>query len=270
MATFGGFGRPAAGASASAAGASSGSLGKKPLSGLAKWGAKKGEQAQEPERRGGGPRRRQKHLAHGTWKLVYADFVTVLMAFFIVVWILLFDLVSQRKKLDMSCIKPLAAELERRIAEDKSLQAGKVPFQVEYSLEGLRLTLLDNNQPMFQRGSSVLSDFAKAQFMKIANVVEMCPTHKLKIEGYTDATPYAGGVLGYSNWELSTERANAARRELLAQKVSVDRISQVIGYGDSVPSIPDNPADPLNRRISITVLPPLLQSGGDLTMDLKE
>lgn len=110
---------------------------------------------------------------------------------------------------------------------------------------------------MFQTGGAVLSEFAKEQFSKIASVVDMCPTHKLKIEGYTDATPYAGGVMGYGNWELSAERANAARRELLSQKVASDRIAQVIGYGDSVPSMPEDPTNPLNRRISITVLPPL-------------
>lgn len=199
----------------------------------------------------------KKHVPHGNWKLVYADFVTVLMAFFIVVWIMLFDLVSERDKLDTSCLKPLASELQRQIEADRALSKGKNPLVVDYSVEGLRVTLLDTQKPMFQTGGAILSEFAKEQFSKIASVVDMCPTHKLKIEGYTDATPYSGGVLGYGNWELSTERANAARRELLSQKVASDRIAQVIGYGDSVPSMPDEPTNPLNRRISITVLPPL-------------
>ena len=94
-----------------------------------------------------------------------------------------------------------------------------------------------------------------------------CLAHKLKIEGYTDATGYAGGSTGYGNWELSTERANAARRELLAQKISADRIAQIIGYGDSMPSIPEDPTSPLNRRISITVLPPLKEKGQPLSFD---
>lgn len=207
-------------------------------------------------RRGRAPKREKRHVAHGNWKLVYADFVTVLMAFFIVVWIMLFDLVSEREKLDVSCLKPLADGLQQQINDDKSLKSGRAPLQVEYSIEGLRVTLLDTQEPMFQRGGTSLSEFAKKQFAKIASVVDMCPTHKLKIEGYTDATPYAGGVTGYGNWELSAERANAARRELLAQKVASDRIAQVIGYGDSVPTLPDDPTNALNRRISITVLPP--------------
>lgn len=202
------------------------------------------------------PKKASRPASHGTWKLVYADFVTVLMAFFIVVWIILFDLVSEREKLDVTCLKPLATALKQQIDDDRSLDAKKVPLRIDYSVEGLQLTLLDNNEPMFQKGGAVLSDFARKQFSKISSVVELCPTHKIKIEGYTDATPYAGGVTGYGNWELSTERANAARRELLAQKVSADRIAQVIGYGDSMPSLPNDPTNPLNRRISITVIPP--------------
>jgi chemotaxis protein MotB len=110
-----------------------------------------------------------------------------------------------------------------------------------------------------------LSDFAKKQFQKIAAVANKCPTHKLKIEGYTDAEPYGGGgTVGYSNWELSAERANSARRELILEKVPTERISQVIGYGDSVPSMPQDPINPLNRRISITIIPPKI--GGQVKM----
>jgi chemotaxis protein MotB len=203
----------------------------------------------------------KKNVAHGNWKLVYADFVTVLMAFFLVVWIMLFDLVSERDKLDTSCLQPIAQELQRQLDVEKDGK-NKSYMVVDYSIEGLRLTLLDTQKPMFQTGGAVLSDFAKEQFTKIASVVQMCPTHKLKIEGYTDATSYSGGVTGYGNWELSTERANAARRELLAQNVAPQRIAQVIGYGDSVPSMPEDPTNPLNRRISITVLPPIKEKAG--------
>ena len=220
-------------------------------------------------RRGRPPKKARRHAAHGNWKLVYADFVTVLMAFFIVVWILLFDLVSEREKFDKTCLDLLNTALQKQINDDQMLQSGTNPLQVEYSQEGLRVTLLDTREPMFQRGGTALSDFAKKQFQKIASVVDMCPTHKLKIEGYTDSMPYAGGAVGYGNWELSGERANAARRELIAQKVAFDRIAQVIGYGDSVPTLPDDPTNAINRRISITILPPL-KVKRDLMMNDKD
>jgi chemotaxis protein MotB len=210
--------------------------------------------AQLPSRRPPAARK-TRELSHGNWKLVYADFVTVLMAFFLVVWIILFDKVSKIPERDMTCINDLAMNLQEQIEADKQIKKGVSPIQIELNYDGLRLTLLDNNQPMFQSGQSVLSEFAKSQFDKIAKSVNICPKNRLRIEGYTDASKYAGGVTGYGNWELSAERANSARRELLVRQVASERISQVIGYGDSVPSLPDDPENPLNRRISITVLP---------------
>ena len=201
-------------------------------------------------------KRIKKVIHHGAWKLVYADFVTVLMAFFIVVWVMLFDNISKRERIDTSCIEPVANELKALIESDAGLQSGKMPFDIDYSSDGLRITLKDAGDPLFQRGGTVLSDFAKKQFQKIASVANKCPTHKLKIEGYTDAEPYGGGAKGYSNWELSAERANSARRELIAETVPIERIAQVSGYGDSVPSMPADPTKPLNRRISITIIPP--------------
>lgn len=201
----------------------------------------------------------RKEVKHGAWKLVYADFVTVLMAFFIVVWVMLFDNISKRERIDTSCIEPVAKELKELIQGDTGLQSGKMPFDIDYSTDGLRITLKDAGEPLFQRGGTTLSDFAKKQFQKIAAVANKCPTHKLKIEGYTDSEAYAGGTNGYSNWELSAERANSARRELIAEKVPIDRIAQVIGYGDSVPSMPQDPTNPLNRRISITIIPPKIK-----------
>jgi flagellar motor protein MotB len=206
-------------------------------------------------------KRRESHDNHGTWKLVYADFVTVLMAFFIVTWIITFDKLSKIPQRDMSCITRMADDLKRQIEADAKLTRGKVPIDIELLADGLRLTLLDNNQPMFQSGQAVLSPFAKEQFAKIAAAVNLCEANPLMIEGYTDATPYGGGVTGYGNWELSAERANAARRELLSKEVKSTRISQVIGYGDSRPSLPDDPTNALNRRISITVLPTITMPG---------
>ena len=145
--------------------------------------------AQPQHSRKGHQKRHKKHATHGAWKLVYADFVTVLMAFFIVVWVMLFDNISKRERIDTSCIEPVAKELKELIAGDAGLQSGKAPFDIDYSTDGLRITLKDAGEPLFQRGGTVLSDFAKKQFQKIAAVANKCPTHKLKIEGYTDAEP---------------------------------------------------------------------------------
>jgi len=205
-------------------------------------------------RRGRPPKRSRRSVSHGNWKLVYADFVTVLMAFFIVVWILLFDLVSEREKFDKTCLTPLNAALQKQINEDQVLQSGTNPLQIEYSQEGLRVTLLDTREPMFQRGGTTLSDFAKKQFQKIASVVDMCPTHKLKIEGYTDSMPYSGGATGYGNWELSSDRANAARRVLIAGGMEEVKLIRVLGLASAVLLDKDNPENPINRRISIVAL----------------
>ena len=124
-------------------------------------------------RRGRAPKRERRHSAHGNWKLVYADFVTVLMAFFIVVWILLFDLVSERERFDKTCLDPLNAALQKQINEDQVLQSGNNPLQIEYSQEGLRVTLLDTREPMFQRGGTTLSDFATKRQWQAACITKM-------------------------------------------------------------------------------------------------
>ena len=208
-----------------------------------------------PQRKGY-KKRQKKHSGHGAWKLVYADFVTVLMAFFIVVWVMLFDNISNREKVDLSCIQPLAESLQKQIKTSETNNSEKIPLQVDFSSDGLRLTLLDGNTPTFQSGGSKLSNFAVTQFQMLATQLNTCPTHRVKIEGYTDAEPYQGGQSSYTNWELSIERANTARRELITHNVEIKRVGQVIGYGDSVPALPDDPKNALNRRISITVIPP--------------
>lgn len=196
------------------------------------------------------------HRKHGTWKLVYADFVTVLVAFFMVVWVQLWDKVSKIPEIDMRCIEKMAQDLRADYSGGSvDRQRKRSPLEIDLRPDGLRLTLIDTEKPMFESGQAVLSGFAKTQFSRIAEAVNGCPSNKLKIEGYTDANPFGGGGQNYTNWELSSDRANAARRELLANKVKELRISQVIGYGDSVPALIDDPKNSLNRRISITILP---------------
>lgn len=211
-------------------------------------------------RRAIGSKNIRKPASHGRWKLVYADFVTVLMAFFIVAWVLLFDLVSKELKIDRTCTNQIGEDVRELLARRPKIEGSRDPIEVvsDYSVPGVRFTLVDSASPMFQSGSARLSAFGAPYLDIIAEAVLKCPAdHLLKIEGYTDGTQYAGGVTGYGNWELSAERANTARRELIRRNVDTTRISEVTGYGDSRPALPDDPKNPLNRRISITLLAPL-------------
>lgn len=201
----------------------------------------------------------------GRWKLVYADFITVLMAFFIVTWILTYDKLSKEKfEFDRSCTNEIANLVRSSLASNPAFSGGKMPIEVanDFLVPGVRFTLVDSLKPMFESGSSRLSSFAEPHLDTIAAAVSQCPSnHKLRIEGYTDATPYAGGDLSYGNWELSAERANTARRELLKRGIDTDQIAEVTGYGDSRPALRDDPRNPLNRRVSITLLAPLTERG---------
>ncbi len=117
--------------------------------------------------------------------------------------------------------------------------------------DGLRIQLVDaEGRPMFRSGSAELRDYARAMFAKVGATVATLP-NRLSIIGHTDDI---GGDVGYSNWELSADRANAARRVLRAAHVSPDRIAEVVGRAASEPLYPDQPGRPENRRITIVVL----------------
>ena len=195
----------------------------------------------------------------GRWKLVYADFVTVLMAFFMVVWILLYKNVVKEKNRDRTCTTEIAEAVRGIVASDPTVVKGREPIQVldDYSVEGVRLTLVDAGGAMFQSGKSEISDFAKKHFDTIAAAISKCPaSHKLMIEGYTDSVKFSGDAAGFGNWDLSSARANAARRELLVRGLDEGHFEAVVGYGDSRPVLPDDPKNAVNRRVSITVIAP--------------
>ena len=134
---------------------------------------------------------------------------------------------------------------------------------IENTPEGLRIQLVDQDkQPMFPLGSAEMLEPAKKLMAVIAQVVKRMP-NKVSISGHTDSTPYAA-TGKYGNWELSTDRANASRREFIADGVPVDRVSRVAGLADREPLVPDDAASPRNRRISIV----LLREGKDQISDL--
>ena len=133
--------------------------------------------AEEPTLRSRRQRKPKRELGHGNWKLVYADFVTVLMAFFLVCWILLYNLLSEIEPVDNACIKQMAEELNRQIDNDNKLKRGAIPIQIDLEPLGLRLTLLDNSQPMFQSGGTTLSPLwvSPTAFSSPWVIVAFCP-----------------------------------------------------------------------------------------------
>jgi chemotaxis protein MotB len=124
---------------------------------------------------------------------------------------------------------------------------------IDNTPEGLRIQLVDQDkQPMFPLGSAEMLDPAKKLIALVAQAVHRLP-NKISISGHTDSTTYPMGGK-YSNWELSSDRANASRREFIADGVAAERVARVSGLADGDPLVPKDPASPRNRRISIVLL----------------
>jgi chemotaxis protein MotB len=165
-----------------------------------------------------------------------------------------------------------AEELERRFAEREERRFAAAEFTLRQAVEqlpelkgladnllvdrtpeGLRVQLVDQEKsPMFALGSYELVDSAKKLIAVVTQVVQRLP-NKITITGHTDAVPYPGGRK-YTNWELSADRANASRREFLADGLPEDRIGRVTGVADRDPLVADQPTSPRNRRISVVLL----------------
>jgi chemotaxis protein MotB len=175
------------------------------------------------------------------------------------------DYEARRKEVEEAAARKAAVELEEKqfaAAEEnlhKSIEA--VPelkafadnLMIDRTPEGLRIQLVDQSKTaMFPRGSAVMYDYTRELLRKIAEVIKRQP-QPISVAGHTDSTPYADPT-GYSNWELSADRANASRRVLTDAGVPTERITQVVGKADREPLVTDNPADPRNRRITIILL----------------
>ena len=253
----------------------------------------------------------------GAWKIAYADFVTAMMAFFLLMWLLGStakgdlegiaehfktplkvamqggsgsgdsssvikgggtDLTRQTGQVKMGEIesedksynlKAARAELERQEAQrlatlKKKLEAAidsnptlrqfKRQLLIDITTEGLRIQIVDEqNRPMFNLASADLQPYSRIILREIGAVLNEVP-NRVSLSGHTDATLFAGGGRGYSNWELSADRANASRRELVAGGMDEAKILRVVGLGSSVPFGDAAPTDPINRRISIIVM----------------
>jgi chemotaxis protein MotB len=224
-------------------------------------------------------RKKGGHGGHhgGAWKVAYADFVTAMMALFIVLWLMSSTskatqdeisgyfrdpngsatkharetrtVVPEAKKDDMAALKK---DLQHAIAEINDLNKLKKQIEITITDEGLRIELVEDvNGTFFQSGSAQATP-ALVEILKVlAEKLKTVP-NCISIEGHTDAQPY-GKTAVYGNWELSADRANVARREMQHDGIRPNQVSQVRGFADQRLHFPDKPLDAGNRRISLVV-----------------
>ncbi|MEP7101311.1 MAG: flagellar motor protein MotB [Burkholderiales bacterium] len=259
------------------------------------------------------------HAPHGgAWKIAYADFVTAMMAFFLLMWLLgsttegdkkgiadffnsplkvslmgggsgsgdsssvvkgggtdlsrqsgqvkagdveaprksvqLKALKADQRRAEVSRLESLKKKVEEVLAANPKLAALKSQIRLEMTRDGLRIQIVDEqNRPMFDSGSAVVKPYMRELLREIGGVLAEVP-NRLTLEGHTDAQPFGSGERGYSNWELSSDRANASRRELGAGGLPEERVLLVQGLASSVLFDPKEPTSPVNRRISIIVM----------------
>ena len=214
----------------------------------------------------------------GAWKVAYADFVTAMMALFIVLWLLnsskeiqvavggyFKDPTGTSKKVGSNMqgagenfvltrdnIPKLKDQLQQAMRQMSDFEKLKSHIEMTVTAEGLRIELSESaSGTFFDSGSAKLKPDGAELLVKLAQEVGGLP-NKLSIEGHTDSQPYAPSAT-YGNWELSADRANAARRVMQANGVRADQVMQVRGFADQRLRKPDDPLDPSNRRISLIV-----------------
>jgi chemotaxis protein MotB len=253
----------------------------------------------------------------GAWKIAYADFVTAMMAFFLLMWLLgstakgdlngiaeYFktplkvamaggsgsgdantvlpgggkdltrqdgqlrkgenDVVSRKQSLkqaqqeleraERTRLEELKSRLEKAIDSNPTLKQFKNQLLIDITSEGLRIQIVDEkNRPMFALASAQLQPYTKEILHEIGRTLNDVP-NKISLSGHTDATPYSRGEKGYSNWELSADRANASRRELITGGMDESKVLRVVGLSSAVLLDKEDPFNPINRRISIIVM----------------
>jgi chemotaxis protein MotB len=151
-------------------------------------------------------------------------------------------------------LEALLQELRMAIAMGKVLEPFKDQLVLDTTPEGLRIQIVDKqNRTMFDNGSSSLKDYTTQILVELAPYLNRVP-NRISLSGHTDAKPYPGTTKLYSNWELSADRANAARRALITGGLDEHKIARVVGLASSVLFVKDEPLNPINRRISITVM----------------
>jgi chemotaxis protein MotB len=214
----------------------------------------------------------------GAWKVAYADFVTAMMSLFIVLWLLSSSKPVQEavggyfrdpngtaaKKgsnmpgagenfiLTKDNMPKLKDQLEMKIRELSDFEKLKNHIEMTVTNEGLRIELMESAAgTLFDNGSPKLNSDGRELLVALAQELGKLPNN-ISIEGHTDSKPYAPSA-NYGNWELSSERANAARRLMQSNGLGARQVSQVRGFADQRLRKLDNPLDPSNRRISLIV-----------------
>jgi len=249
-----------------------------------------------------------RHDSHGAWKIAYADFMTAMMAFFMVMWLIsiadpqtlgaLADYFrmplrvamspgkhqsdattiipggaagqqptrneslpkskptrqDDEKMRDRRALQGLKNKIEQLLISDPRLKTLRPHLFVTMITRGLRIQIVDSQQrPMFLKGSAKIEPYMAEILHTLAPVLNDVP-NKMSIAGHTDNTPYLMGDHGFSNWELSTQRANSSRRALVQGGLAEGKILRIIGMSDTM-NMQDTPADaPENRRISLLIL----------------
>lgn len=151
-------------------------------------------------------------------------------------------------------LEDLQQLLEEAIANSLALAPFKDQLLIDLTPEGLRIQIVDaQNRPMFDLGSTRLQPYTQEILQELATYLNRVD-NRIALTGHTDIAPFIGGAAGYTNWELSAERANAARRALVAGGLDEDKVARVVGLSSSALFDRENPRNPINRRISIVVL----------------
>ncbi|MBU6459483.1 MAG: flagellar motor protein MotB [Proteobacteria bacterium] len=160
-------------------------------------------------------------------------------------------IVGQHEKLKFIHLKQ---KLEQAINSNPDLKKYRDQILMDFTPQGLRIQIVDKkNRPMFDLGSVNLKPYTIKILAQITQLINQV-NNQIAITGHTDSAPYAGGEKGYSNWELSTDRANACRQIMVSQGLKPSKVLRIIGTADAVPFDPKNPLDPMNRRISILIM----------------
>ena len=263
-----------------------------------------------------------KKAAHGyhggAWKIAYADFVTAMMSFFLLMWLLgassdaqlegiaeyfktplkvalmggnmvgtsdalikgggkdltkkqgqvkpvdgpkgkqkvvdIKDVKEALKKEETAKLEELKKKIEKAIEDSPTLSKFKNQLLLDITSDGLRVQIVDEkNRPMFNSSKAELQPYAKQILQELGQMFNGV-TNKISLSGHTDATPYPNGEKSYSNWELSADRANASRRELVAGGMDETKLLRVVGLSSASLFDKENPLNPTNRRISIIIM----------------